>query len=794
MSRSVSGRRFRAASRRLLRLLAPFVLPVLVSAPARAEGYAGGPTVQDVVEFTRIVQPFNHDADTLRQQVSPDGRQAFIVTRRAQVARDVNRFEILLLDVAPERLAMPGRDARRDPPRAAWVLDAHDDGDDADPPLQDVRWAGNRTLVFRARVQGQPFQAYALDVGTRRLQQLTYDADGVTSFDLSADRRRVVYLAPVPNPPLKPGAHGVVVGNQSFWSVMFGQDDRRAQQRRYQYRLADGDRPARALGEPFAESSSRYPRPSVSPDGRWALLPRYVAERQPAWALRYPLVADAAARYGAGALQDPLQYYSRPYSYVARRLVAVRLDNGREQAVFDAPDDTLPGMSQLRADRLWRADGASVVIAGTHLPPPADGQPASPAPHVVEYWPDSGRWHAFAELKSRLVAAWPVAGRSDVVELLDGATRRRFARAPEGRWRELDAAAEAASGWTLRIDEALNQPPDVVAVAPDGRTARLTELNPRYQPVVWGTMRPYAWRDTKGRPWQGGLMTPAGHERGARHALVIQTYGFSPERFYLDGPNQFSGYTSGFAGRAFLREGLLVLAMPWAASSGAPDNEHEGIAAFADGVAGAVEQLVAEGLVDRERVGIIGWSATGERVLNLLTFSDAPVRAASILDGDANTLFSLTVTYAVKDGILRRKEQANQGGPFGEALPRWVRNDPSLHTDCVRAALRIESYGPLVQNNWDIYALLRRQYKPAEMIVIPGGAHALSRPAERLLSLQGNVDWFRFWLLGGERQEPVLPGETAADLQAQYTRWRQMADLKRADEARPRCEREGGGE
>ncbi|MGC4075830.1 MAG: hypothetical protein QM702_02105, partial [Rubrivivax sp.] len=564
--------------------------------------------------------------------------------------------------------------------------------------------------------------------------------------------------------------------------------------RRYQYRLAEvgASGPARALGEAFAESSSRYPRPSVSPDGRWALLPRYQPDRQPTWAQRYPQVADAAARYGPGALQDPLQYYSRPYSYVARRLVAVRLDDGQEQAVFDAPDDTLPGGSQLRPDRLWRADGASVLIAGTYLPPDGDAL-ASTSPHIVEYWPDTGRWRVVAELKTRLMGAWPVAGRGDAIDALDGGTRRRFVRDADEGWREVEAA-DGGDAWALRIDEALNQPPDIVAAGPDGRSVRLTDLNPQYTPLAWGTMRPYAWRDAKGRTWDGGLMLPAAYDRTARHALVIQTYGFSPTRFYLDGSNLFNGFTSGFAGRAFLREGVLVLAMPWGATTDSPADEHEAIGAFADGVDAAIEALVAEGLIDRSRVGIIGWSATGERVLNLLTFSDAPIRAASILDGDANTLYSMTVTYAVKDGIQRRKEQTNQGGPFGAALQRWIRNDPSLHTDCVRAALRIESYGPLVQNNWDVYALLRRQYKPAEMVVIPGGAHALSRPAERLLSLQGHVDWFTFWLQGRERTDLMLPGETAADLQAQYARWRQMVELKRADEARPRCDRmaEGG--
>ena len=112
-----------------------------------------------------------------------------------------------------------------------------------------------------------------------------------------------------------------------------------------------------------------------------------------------------------------------------------------------------------------------------------------------------------------------------------------------------------------------------------------------------------------------------------------------------------------------------------------------------------------------------------------------------------------------------------------------------MHTDYVKAAIRIESYGPLVLNNWDIHALLRRQYKAAEMVVIPEGAHSLSRPSERMISLQGNVDWYRFWLKGEERAEIALLSETDNALRAQSLRWRQMAELKRADDARPRCTR-----
>lgn len=214
--------------------------------------------------------------------------------------------------------------------------------------------------------------------------------------------------------------------------------------------------------------------------------------------------------------------------------------------------------------------------------------------------------------------------------------------------------------------------------------------------------------------------------------------------------------------------------------------------AFMDGVRGAIDALVAGGLVDKDRIGIMGFSMTGQQVLNQVTFSDAPIRAATILDGDANTLFSVTVTYGASDGIAAAKAAVNEGLPYGSTLATWIRNDPALHTDCVRAALRIETYGPEVRNNWDIYALLRRQYKPAEMVFFPTGTHGLMNPTERMISLQGNVDWFRFWLKGEERSEPVLVGESDETLKEQYRRWREMAELKRAVDAQPACPPRGG--
>lgn len=778
----------------LLRALQCLVLGLAAIGAIDATAGAG-PTVKDVVEFTRIEQPRNGDADALQTQISPDGRQAFIVTRTADLAADRNLFRILLLDLNPDRLGA-GRAAA---PRTLLTVPAIRDPSYLDPAIQDVRWIGSRTLVFRGRIDTGVHQAYRLDVGTGRLVRLTQERLPIVSFAVSDDLQQVVYVAQIPKPPRAPGARSVVVANQSFWSVMFGQNDLRPQDRQYRYFATTGDGRAasRPLGPVFAERSSQAPGVSISPDGRWALLPRYEVDRQLAWAQDYPLVADLLKRAGPSLSIDPISYFSRPRTYVVRRMIAHRLADGHEQAVTDAPDDAWPGMGQTRSDRLWQKGGRSVVIAGTHLPLAAGHGNGS---HIVEYWPDSGRLDHIARLDRRLEAAYAVTGPRDAFVATDGTRRRWFERAPDGRWKEVDSTPGVEAGlaggqrrWSLRLEQALNQPPDFWATGPDGQRIRLTHLNPGYSADTWGTARPYAWRDDKGRQWDGGLLLPSGHVPGERRPLVIQTYGFVPERFYLDGANIADGVSSAFAGRAFLREGLIVLALPLGPTTDRPQDERAGVDTFADGVRGAIETLAREGLVDVERIGIMGWSATGERVLNLVTFTDIPIRAATVADGDANTMFSVAVTYGAGDNMVTRKEAINGGPAYGSTLQNWVRNDPALHTDCVRAAMRIETYGPAVLNNWDVYALLRRQYKAAEMIVIPDGSHSLGHPGDRMISLQGNVDWYRFWLRDAERVEPLLPGETAESLRSQYARWRQMHELRKADGRRPRCARLSAG-
>ena len=54
-------------------------------------------------------------------------------------------------------------------------------------------------------------------------------------------------------------------------------------------------------------------------------------------------------------------------------------------------------------------------------------------------------------------------------------------------------------------------------------------------------------------------------------------------------------------------------------------------------------------------------------------------------------------------------------------------------------------------------------------------AHMIAQPRERMISQQGAVDWFCFWLKSEEEPEPAK--------NQQYARWRELRKLQEATEA-----------
>ncbi len=224
------------------------------------------------------------------------------------------------------------------------------------------------------------------------------------------------------------------------------------------------------------------------------------------------------------------------------------------------------------------------------------------------------------------------------------------------------------------------------------------------------------------------------------------------------------------AARALAGRGLIVLQVGEISRHwGTPlEAELDGRTAYVS----VIEQLVGEGLVDPNKVGIIGFSHTGWYVLDSLIHARKYFAAATLAEFSSASYWEYLVS-ADFQSPRTAKQHADQIGsdPFGEGLQKWITASPGFNTDKIGVPILFEPNYPVsLVEYWDIYAALRLQGKPVELLYIRNGDHVLTRPLQRLASQEMNVDWYDFWLKAHEDPDPAKS--------EQYVRWRALRKLQ----------------
>lgn len=314
----------------------------------------------------------------------------------------------------------------------------------------------------------------------------------------------------------------------------------------------------------------------------------------------------------------------------------------------------------------------------------------------------------------------------------------------------------------------MNAPPRIVAIDHNGgRKAVLRDLNPQFRDLAFAKVEEISWKNPLGREEIGGLYWPVGYIAGRKYPLVIQTHGWIPGQFWMDGP-----WTTAFAAQPLAGKGFFVLQMGEDSAQRLTDTPEEAPSAVA-AYESAIDYLDGRGLIDRNFVGIIGFSRTCYYVTHMLAFSKYRIAAAVIADGVDVDYFQYFASSNADPAQSAEVQALNGGAPFGGALSAWTKRVSAFHMDQVHTPLRIQALsgpGALLQE-WNWFSGLYELGKPVEMVYLPNGAHILEKPWERMVSQQGDVDWFCFWLKGEEDPDPAKAG--------QYKRWRELRGLTR---------------
>jgi dipeptidyl aminopeptidase/acylaminoacyl peptidase len=628
--------------------------------------------------------------------------------------------------------------------------------------ISHVRWLiDDKTVVFLGENPGEVPEVYSFNIQTRLLRRLTNHPTPIVAYDITQTGQEIVYEAAAQKEVNVEDVrrNGVVITTQSPSDLMTCDCAPN--------RDVEGGS-AELFVQKEGQSSWKVSSPdfltafetlSLSPTGRYALVAVYVRDIPKSWTEyqeRY-LHTYVAARQRPGARSNVRRY--------------MLLDISRHEFV---PLTNTP-ISWARNRFAWAKDGNSLVLSGAYL--------SLDIPDVAEQVIREKRTFV-VEIRLPRREIVKVSDAELTIEKWDQNTGWLFLE-PDDTHDSLAAETYEKNGntWTrvrvpeqsgrtdypldVALKEDMNMPPKiVVSETRTGRRSILLDLNPQFAHIHFGKVEDMRWKSKDGHELLGGLYLPPDYQPGTRYPLIIQTHGFRRDRFWIDGP-----WSSAFAAQPLAARGFIVLQVGGSANT-SEDLEYgqtpEEAPREMAGYEGAIDDLDGKGLIDRSRVGIIGFSRTVLYVEYTLTHSRYQFAAATLADGFDGGYVNYLL-WPNEDYV-----QVNGGPPDGSSLASWVENSPGFNLDKVTAPVHLESYGRgAFLTGWQWFSGLSLLGKPVDYVWLPGGTHLLVKPWDRVTSQEGDVDWFSFWLLGQEDPNPRK--------KERYARWKELRALRDID-------------
>lgn len=686
---------------------------------------------------------------------SPDKKRFIVLLRHGRLDRNVNEFSLMMWrteevfqSATPTLLVTMASSSNRN-------------------AIRDAKWLNNETVAFLGENAGELRQLYFLNVDSRVLRKVTDHPTNLTAYSVNSDATKIAFFAETPVANIwnnKTRREGLTVLAGWLWDLAAGSTSLDPHP---QLLLQDIEKTSRQVQVPDGIASGSFSlRPHMSPDGKHIVLITNVRTVPESW------------REYSNRFVNLLAGRKLPSSEVsdAHRYVVVDAESGKSRVLLDSP------VADQSASRVaWSPRSDSVVVTHTYLPLKntygKERDERRSKSFAVEVNVASGRFARVdtGELGFAILQRW----QADP-DVLIFQTGPGSSSPPPGTqigfqkngtvWQKLDAIERDREQARIVVEEDLNSPPRLVAEnTVNHSSVLLLDLNPWFSEVKFGKVENIRFSGSDGHERNAGLYYPADYSPRTRYPLVIQTHGWSPRlhRFAVNGFSTTSNAAQALAGR-----GIMVLQVDETDDSAkyTPRDGPQATAVYE----GAIDFLDQKGLIDRSRVGVIGFSQTCYYVKYALTHSKYRFAAASVADGHDSGYFEYLLYAGTGDATAELENEGQNGGlPYGSTLKSWVENSPGFNIDKVNTPMLITALNPgSLMREYEWYAASKRLSKPAELLYIQDGSHELEKPWDRMASQGSNVDWFDFWLNGHEDPNPAKA--------EQYQRWRELRKLQEA--------------
>jgi dipeptidyl aminopeptidase/acylaminoacyl peptidase len=280
---------------------------------------------------------------------------------------------------------------------------------------------------------------------------------------------------------------------------------------------------------------------------------------------------------------------------------------------------------------------------------------------------------------------------------------------------------------------------------------KLTNLADQIAGWKLGTREMISWKSTDGTAITGVLHKPPDFEPGRKYPLLVIIHGgptaiSRPFRVAGGGPYPIEQW---------LGKGAVILEPNYRGSAGFGEKfrslnvRNLGVGDAWDVLSG-VDHLVAQGIVDPGRMGVMGWSQGGYISAFLATHKRQPFKAISVGAGISNW-----VTYYVNTDIHQFTRQYLGATPWDDPEV-YAKTSPMTTIKQAKTPTLIQ-HGEFdtrvpTPNAYELYQGLQDVGVPVKLIIYKGFNHGLNKPKAARAAMEHNWEWFNLHVWG---EKPV---------------------------------------
>ena len=285
----------------------------------------------------------------------------------------------------------------------------------------------------------------------------------------------------------------------------------------------------------------------------------------------------------------------------------------------------------------------------------------------------------------------------------------------------------------------------VARLAPTLAPVQISHVQPGLDAPL-GRSEVLTWKSKDGQNVEGILTYPVNYQAGTRVPLLLVIHG-GPAGVFT---NSFIGTASQYPIAVFAANGYAVLrANPRGSSGYGKAFRHANHADWGGGdyqdLMTGVDRVIAMGVADTDRLGVMGWSYGGFMTSWIVT-QNKRFKAASA-GAPVTNIMSFTGTADIPDFI-----PDYFGGEYWDVFDKWRAHTAMFNVKGVTTPTLIQ-HGEAdlrvpVSQGYEFYNALKRQGVTTRLTVYPRQPHGFVEPKMTLDLARANLAWFDKFVLG----------------------------------------------